>query len=678
LPLKVLLADDSMTAQNMAKKILTDAGYQVIAVSNGAQALKKLASEKPDLVVLDVYMPGYSGLEVCERIKNAPDTARIPVVLCVAKMEPFKPEEGARVRADAVIVKPFEATDLVARVQELGSNIQRRTKPQKIEEPEPTAAESEVTDVVAQTSHISHVNVPQELAVEPAAGMELVTEEPSPAAGFNTSFPTSFEIQHEREPIEATRDVRMQAADGLSGVFELPPSIPAQEAAPEFEIVAQSAGSAKPASDNIRDEADSAARIESRPEFVVDRLSISIPLSGPEHLPHAEAPSTPVEPLTIEDSAKPMDWAPQVTEVPTTLEPQKQTPGLGYTGIYEFAPPKGSLESPAVETRIGEVRSAGITDLVESMISAPQAFSPVMENTSAVSVETAEETISAVPLPVWVAEEVALDQCDLNISLEEEMRAALASAEPTSAAHVELPLGVAAERIAAFTTEQAAPMPVESYERQHVTAADADPAEPSENAAEMYVDQSSVERARESFEALSDEMVCETSAASAWHSGPETSAAMPEPGAMDAVASLQGPVTEFSAEATVSPDFSIPGHSFDAVPADEFGPPTSAPTTIEAESYGPEHAKSHSTGAVSHEPDVHVAQPDPLPAESTLAADQPQHALGAMAQAIVDSPELYSLKGAAAEPVVEAIVTRMLEQIKPELIVHVLRELEKK
>jgi len=198
LPLKVLLADDSMTAQNMGKKILTDAGYQVIAVSNGAQALKKLASEKPDLVVLDVYMPGYSGLEVCERIKNAPDTARIPVVLCVAKMEPFKPEEGARVRADAVIVKPFEATDLVARVQELGSNIQRRTKPQKIEEPEPTAAESEVTDVVAQTSHISHVNVPQELAVEPAAGMELVTEEPSPAAGFNTSFPTSFEIQHER------------------------------------------------------------------------------------------------------------------------------------------------------------------------------------------------------------------------------------------------------------------------------------------------------------------------------------------------------------------------------------------------------------------------------------------------------------------------------------------------
>ena len=58
-----MLADDSLTAQNMGKKILTEAGYEVIAVSNGAQAMKKIVSERPDLVVLDIYMPGYSGLE---------------------------------------------------------------------------------------------------------------------------------------------------------------------------------------------------------------------------------------------------------------------------------------------------------------------------------------------------------------------------------------------------------------------------------------------------------------------------------------------------------------------------------------------------------------------------------------------------------------------------------------
>jgi CheY-like chemotaxis protein len=117
--LKILLADDSTTAQNMGKKILTEAGYEVVAVSNGAAAVKKIAEHKPDLIVLDVYMPGYTGLEVCERVKSAIETTKIPVLLTVGKMEHFLPEEGARVKADGVIVKPFEASDLLAAVQKL-------------------------------------------------------------------------------------------------------------------------------------------------------------------------------------------------------------------------------------------------------------------------------------------------------------------------------------------------------------------------------------------------------------------------------------------------------------------------------------------------------------------------------------------------------------------------------
>src|SRR5256885_9186053 len=108
-----------MTAQNMGKKILIDAGYEVIAVSNGAAAVKKIAEHKPDIAVLDVYMPGYTGLEVCDRVKNALETTKMPVLLTVGKMEPFKAEEGARVKADGLIVKPFEASDLLAAVQRL-------------------------------------------------------------------------------------------------------------------------------------------------------------------------------------------------------------------------------------------------------------------------------------------------------------------------------------------------------------------------------------------------------------------------------------------------------------------------------------------------------------------------------------------------------------------------------
>ena len=98
---KILLADDSVTAQNMGRKILADAGYEVVTVNNGSAALKKIAELKPDLVILDVYMPGYSGLEVCQRLKESSDSSRIPVLLTVGKLEPFKPEEaqaGARRR----------------------------------------------------------------------------------------------------------------------------------------------------------------------------------------------------------------------------------------------------------------------------------------------------------------------------------------------------------------------------------------------------------------------------------------------------------------------------------------------------------------------------------------------------------------------------------------------------
>ncbi|MGA7221145.1 MAG: response regulator [Candidatus Sulfotelmatobacter sp.] len=128
---KILLADDSVTAQNMGRKILADAGYDVIAVNNGSAALKKIAELKPDLAILDVYMPGYSGIEVCQRLKESPETARIPVLLSVGKLEPFKPEEAQRVRAEGYIVKPFEASELLSALAKLEDKIVPRVEPSK-------------------------------------------------------------------------------------------------------------------------------------------------------------------------------------------------------------------------------------------------------------------------------------------------------------------------------------------------------------------------------------------------------------------------------------------------------------------------------------------------------------------------------------------------------------------
>jgi len=128
---KILLADDSVTAQNMGRKILADAGYEVITVNNGSAALKKISELKPDLVILDVYMPGYSGLEVCQRLKESQDSSRIPVLLTVGKLEPFKPEEAQRVRAEGFIVKPFEASELLSALSKLEDKVVPRSESSK-------------------------------------------------------------------------------------------------------------------------------------------------------------------------------------------------------------------------------------------------------------------------------------------------------------------------------------------------------------------------------------------------------------------------------------------------------------------------------------------------------------------------------------------------------------------
>jgi len=119
LPRKILLADDSVTAQNMGRKILADAGYEVVTVNNGSAALKRVSEIKPDLIVLDVYMPGYSGLEVCQRLKATEETKHVPVLLTVGKLEPFKTDEARRVGANAHIVKPFEASELLTAITRL-------------------------------------------------------------------------------------------------------------------------------------------------------------------------------------------------------------------------------------------------------------------------------------------------------------------------------------------------------------------------------------------------------------------------------------------------------------------------------------------------------------------------------------------------------------------------------
>lgn len=121
MPRTVLVADDSPTIQNKAKGILTGEGLEVVTVSNGVAAIKKLPQVRPQLVLADVSMPGRDGYEVCDFVKNSPELRHIPVVLIFSDVDPYNEEQGSRVRADGRIRKmaagkPFDAEELISAV----------------------------------------------------------------------------------------------------------------------------------------------------------------------------------------------------------------------------------------------------------------------------------------------------------------------------------------------------------------------------------------------------------------------------------------------------------------------------------------------------------------------------------------------------------------------------------
>jgi CheY-like chemotaxis protein len=110
---KVLVADDSVTIQKVVKLAFADEDVVVEAVSDGHAALESLQHFNPDIVLADVFMPGLSGYEVCEHIKDEPALKHIPLILLAGTFEPFDQAEAARVRSDGYLTKPFDTEELL-------------------------------------------------------------------------------------------------------------------------------------------------------------------------------------------------------------------------------------------------------------------------------------------------------------------------------------------------------------------------------------------------------------------------------------------------------------------------------------------------------------------------------------------------------------------------------------
>jgi len=461
--LRILFADDSMTAQNMGKKILSEAGYDVVAVSNGAAAVKKIAEQKPDIIILDVYMPGYSGLEVCEKVRGSLETLKIPVLLTVGKMEPYKPEDANRVKADGVIIKPFEASDLLAIVKKFEERIGQMPAPPIVEQTVRLERQYQ-EDAIAEAHMQNHATG--------KTGTQPMVEVPDHMAG-SSAFPDMLSAEAAAPQHFA---VNTPAAAFETSVIVPAPPIPSAE----YDLpVAWEEEKAEPV-----------AAVPAEPEPAPEPEIVATPVElAPEPVPEPEMPEAETSAPMVEASAPEAEASapepPHPQFIPVFTEPEPPA----YEVVHTAVPPVGELEiprEPALQETAEETTRSTVADHVEpglmSTLSqatgtsptreaeSPAAWPPQPDSTAneAVSprMEAAPEDRYSAPLPIVNATSEVTD-ADFEARVAAAMAAYSHAAEPTAPQSVSEP---------AVSAEAAPASPVYSAQAVAVPEPVAEPA----------------------------------------------------------------------------------------------------------------------------------------------------------------------------------------------------------
>jgi CheY-like chemotaxis protein len=116
---RVLLADDSPHALRLAEQILTGHGIEVVSVTDGAVAMRRLADASPDLLITDVFLPTQTGFDLARFIKSQQTYRHIPIIFAAAPVDKFEEQDAKNAGADVILRKPFEASALLGAVQPL-------------------------------------------------------------------------------------------------------------------------------------------------------------------------------------------------------------------------------------------------------------------------------------------------------------------------------------------------------------------------------------------------------------------------------------------------------------------------------------------------------------------------------------------------------------------------------
>jgi CheY-like chemotaxis protein len=116
---RILLADDSPQALRLGEQILSAQGLEVVSVTDGAVAMRRLSDVNPDLFITDIYLPTKNGFELARFMKAEPAFRDVPIIFAAAPADTFDEQDARNAGADAILRKPFEASSLLDTVQTL-------------------------------------------------------------------------------------------------------------------------------------------------------------------------------------------------------------------------------------------------------------------------------------------------------------------------------------------------------------------------------------------------------------------------------------------------------------------------------------------------------------------------------------------------------------------------------
>lgn len=470
---KVLLADDSVTAQNMGRRILADAGYEVTTVNNGSAALKKVADSRPDMIVLDVYMPGYGGLEVCQRLRESDDTARIPVLLTVGKLEPFKVEDVRRVRADAFIVKPFDASELLTALTKLEDRIVPQPQQRKGggRMPKPGGG---LDDLLTREYGNTETGWKSRLSIPPPhLKSKPEVEEPEP--------------QQSSEKAQEATQAKIEAVlakESLATAAGLPADITADEIAAIQAAAASFTLPPELAAKLMAGGSETApATAETKPETEEAKAETKTETPAIETNPTSEAQPTI-------SSSSPVETAAASTEIPASetkiTEPAPTVGESAPDATVAVGGPAEQTAAPATE-KLAEHEVAAVLASLQAVTGADAVDRSDEPLFATIAAATPREPVTG---PRWMAASVPLTEDERALILEEEMQKALAAmaaiqATEAAAAYAQVPTTIPA-------TVETWSTPVVGESTEVKNEAPQEPAQPVEAVASESVPQPAV------------------------------------------------------------------------------------------------------------------------------------------------------------------------------------------